>query len=355
MDILILGNGFDLAHDLETRYGNFLEYCKKKYSTTKNVGGNDSNNFLFENVWVKHFLNKTLEGDKWIDLENEIYEVIKKLSRLPYFKSKNAYYMSEEYLFVLPKYYSNFNFEEINNFFIARNSHILADSDIIIKINEFINFLYNQLRDFINEFEKYLKEVELPKIDKNNPKYKFSLAKNKQKEMVRDVFILNFNYTNIFEELYANDQNNKYIIKKPVYIHGKINENNMILGTKSYSNESISVEFNIFKKHHQRHRYGTIEAYQKLLNIIKLCQQQINFHIIGHSLDSSDRELLKHILTKNPNSTINIYYHDEEALTRMQNNIDLIIGEEEVMEKVRFIKQDDLNRGILIPLNNELK
>lgn len=45
-------------------------------------GGNDSNNFLFENVWVKHFLNKTLEGDKWIDLENEIYEVIKKLSRL---------------------------------------------------------------------------------------------------------------------------------------------------------------------------------------------------------------------------------------------------------------------------------
>lgn len=39
MDILILGNGFDLAHDLETRYGDFLEYCKKKYSTTKNVGG----------------------------------------------------------------------------------------------------------------------------------------------------------------------------------------------------------------------------------------------------------------------------------------------------------------------------
>lgn len=32
----------------------------------------------------------------------------------------------------------------------------------------------------------------------------------------------------------------------------------------------------------------------------------------------------------------------------MQSNIDLIIGEEEVMTKVRFIKQDDSERGILV-------
>lgn len=33
----------------------------------------------------------------------------------------------------------------------------------------------------------------------------------------------------------------------------------------------------------------------------------------------------------------------------MKNNIDLIIGKEEVMTRVRFIKQDDPQRGILIP------
>ena len=27
MNILILGNGFDLAHDLKTTYINFLNYC----------------------------------------------------------------------------------------------------------------------------------------------------------------------------------------------------------------------------------------------------------------------------------------------------------------------------------------
>ena len=27
MDILVIGNGFDLAHDLKTSYKDFLEYC----------------------------------------------------------------------------------------------------------------------------------------------------------------------------------------------------------------------------------------------------------------------------------------------------------------------------------------
>lgn len=72
------------------------------------------------------------------------------------------------------------------------------------------------------------------------------------------------------------------------------------------------------------------------------------FHIIGHSLDKTDHNILKHILSASEKSVINIYYHDEEALARMQSNIDLIIGEEEVMTKVRFIKQDDPERGILV-------
>ena len=30
MDILILGNGFDLAHGLKTTYKDFLDYCYKQ-------------------------------------------------------------------------------------------------------------------------------------------------------------------------------------------------------------------------------------------------------------------------------------------------------------------------------------
>ena len=34
MDILILGNGFDLAHGLKTKYSDFLDYCETKYKYT---------------------------------------------------------------------------------------------------------------------------------------------------------------------------------------------------------------------------------------------------------------------------------------------------------------------------------
>ena len=30
MDILVIGNGFDLAHDLRTTYKDFWERCRKK-------------------------------------------------------------------------------------------------------------------------------------------------------------------------------------------------------------------------------------------------------------------------------------------------------------------------------------
>ena len=125
---------------------------------------------------------------------------------------------------------------------------------------------------------------------------------------------------------------------------------NLILGTQSFTNKNIPVNFNVFKKHNQRHRYGTIETYQdflmKLLTNPRMNARPI-FHVIGHSLDKTDHNILKHVFLANKNAIINIYYHDEEAQERLINNITEIIGEEEVMAKVRLIYQHDKERGIL--------
>ena len=347
MDILILGNGFDLAHGLKTRYVDFLNYCQEKYSTTRNVGVDNKNNFLLNNVWVKHFINKKITGDKWIDLEKEIYNVIAKLSTLPYFQNGVSHERYNNIAFIVQKDYKNFNFDGSKNYFKNSDTFVTRESHYVL-IKDFIDFLYTQLRDFVKEFERYLKEEISSKIE-NAPKYNLRINS-------KCVSLLNFNYTDTCEQIYKINFNyNNWGIKtKAVYIHGKINggdDCNLVLGTQSFNNEQIPVEFNIFKKHQQRHRYGTIETYQELLNEIKYPQKIYTpvFHIIGHSLDESDHNILRHILLANKKSVIKIYYHDEEALARMQNNIDLIIGEEEVMSKVRFIKQDDPERGILVP------
>lgn len=344
MDILILGNGFDLAHGLKTRYTDFLDYWRK-------------NNGL-DNVWLKHFVNRQKQlGDKWIDLEEEIYNVIKEVN-----KSTNRYNKNfVSVLYIFSRYYDkNFDLSKISNGFSESPNRDITDEKeyefLDINGEEFfcyfktykglINFLYDQLRDFTKQFNKYLSSKILPNI--GIKEYEFNLSKDK---IIR---VLNFNYTNTYEELYATHSIYAETNPNYVYVHGKVCDSSdcdLVLGTQSFSNEEIDVEFNVFKKHNQRHRYGTIEEYQDLLKELKDKRRIIEptFHVIGHSLDDADHNILRHIFKVRENSTINIYYHNQEALERLINNITEIIGEEEVMAKVRFIDQEDPKRGILIP------
>ena len=105
----------------------------------------------------------------------------------------------------------------------------------------------------------------------------------------------------------------------------------LIKNSSSYTTP-IPVNFNVFRKHNQRHRYGTIRDYQELLvqlTIPKRITKPV-FHVIGHSLDKTDHNILKHIFLINKNAKINLYYHNEESQENLINNITEIIGEEEL-------------------------
>jgi hypothetical protein len=73
------------------------------------------------------------------------------------------------------------------------------------------------------------------------------------------------------------------------------------------------------------------------------------FHVIGHSLDETDHNILSHMFEARENCKINVYYHDNDSRQRLIDNMNEIIGENEVTKKTRFIYQHDLNKGILIP------
>ena len=78
MDILVIGNGFDLAHGLETRYKDFLDFPQN--ADFKNYIDKLPNykKCLQVNVWLKHFISnyRNLNGENWIDFEQEIFDVI---------------------------------------------------------------------------------------------------------------------------------------------------------------------------------------------------------------------------------------------------------------------------------------
>ncbi|WP_455089076.1 AbiH family protein [Peptoanaerobacter stomatis] len=110
MNILVIGNGFDLAHGLPTKYGDFLDSVEavklfnndyNKY--IENLEGlkkelykkvlpleNDNRlkdgyggilyEYIKENFWIEHFFKRRNEiGENWIDFEKEIADVLEKL------------------------------------------------------------------------------------------------------------------------------------------------------------------------------------------------------------------------------------------------------------------------------------
>lgn len=356
MDILVIGNGFDLAHGLKTSYKDFLTSCRSKENQSLNE------EFCKTNLWLRHFIKRQNDiGNTWIDLEKEIYRVITKIYR---FRNWNGNNKNSGHLLKINRSMNEFNLDEIyshiNQDYFNKDCKNKGYTLDIYKNDKyyfyvyfesfrgFINFLYDQLREFTNIFSIYLNKDVLSLLPVNSP-YNLSLSNNNH------LYILSFNYTDTCERLYG-----KMFSFKSYYVHGNIeckNGCNLVLGTYSFDNKTqnenprsaIPYEFNVFRKHNQRHKYGTIEAYQELLKELTDHRKVIKpvFHVIGHSLDETDKNILKHLFLINPNAIINIYYHDEEAQERLINNITGIIGEEEVMMRVRLIYQHDENRGIL--------
>lgn len=367
MDILIIGNGFDLAHGLKTSYKDFLDFCVEQNNKRIPMAVKYGTTFI-DNIWFRHFWLRQEElGNTWIDLEEEILTVIENLSnianiaRLQPVTNPNFRFPA---MFVIRKDAINFQFSNIAEFIKPVNYNCQTDecgykeletndfSSIYYFVKDFdslVRLIYDKLREFTKEFEKYLIEnVNACLQSQVASGYKLTLKTSR-------LYVLSFNYTNTCESLYQYECNNlvRDLKIETTYVHGKVSssdDSNLVLGTKSFSNKNIPLCFNVFKKHNQRHKYNTIEPYQELLKQIKSPGANPVFHIIGHSLDESDHKILKHILDADKNAIIKVYYHDKESQERLINNITDIIGEEEVMTRVQLIDQHDTKRGILRPV-----
>ena len=347
MDILIIGNGFDLAHELETSYKQFLDFVNKEHLKEESL----YKECYLKNLWLKHFITRQNDmKDTWIDLETEIYDVIRHIKNHPIRKSQVlSFCMVDRHFSLMDLKFRDPVFRE----YLSKDGYIEPTHPHYIMYyfennNDLIDLLYKQLRIFTKTFETYLLEVVLSKEIKP---FDFALK--------NPVSVLSFNYTDTFERLYKHNYTNSAIKPRYVYVHGKVcndEDCKLVLGTHSFDNVNaddhrlnIPVEFNVFKKHNQRHRYNTIELYQDFYRELTDPQRIIKptFHIIGHSLDKTDHIILRHILKARKDAIINVYYHDEEAQERLINNITKILDEEDVMSRVRFIHQHDDERSIL--------
>lgn len=343
--LVIVGNGFDLAHGLKTSYNDFIlwylnkcfdEICEAtaykdellqlenthKTNLKTRLGIERINQIkdfemLEERKWLKvsfsnflgSLISKSIENDlKWIDIEGEYYQDIVRIY-------ENA--ISQKMLKRVDAYLPN-----------------------IVRLNEEFLIITNKL-------EEYLLSIDCNKVnqDINNLfQQRYINGYHKEQEHFKKILFLNFNYTNTIEKyVVSNDLN--YELN---YIHGQLNnpKNSIIFGygdeVDGYYKKFEELNINEFLTHFKSFGYFKTDNYQKLLSFIN--SEKFDVEILGHSCGLSDRVMLSTIFEHDHCNSIKIHYYQKN-----QTENDFIFKTQEIS---RHFKDKAKLRARIIDFSN---
>lgn len=385
MNILIIGNGFDLAHGLPTKYGDFLKYAqayekykdicrqesvKEEWEKADEIGKEyilhfsnlfDQNRKYYdelgeliqENIWLSYFTdvfeNRSILGkDGWIDFESEIAEIIQAMDRAKKTileqinRGEKTGKMTQSQLNILSPIFGlgkNINCKSVS----------FEEKSIQYRKDQFLNDLNRLIRCL---------EIYLCCFVETNDRYKKINTLQDIEEMPIIDKVLSFNYTHTYKKIY--EMNSGLVCD---YIHGEaklensIETNNMVLGIDEYLDEehkNTEIEYIEFKKFFQRIHKETGCLYREWIDEIKsnaaiketiavenradgyIRQTQgVNFHkvfIYGHSLDVTDKDILKDFIL-NDNVQTTVFYLDKNDYGKKIINLVRIIGQDELIKR----------------------
>ena len=359
MNILVVGNGFDLAHNLPTSYKDFLHFTDVfvEFKTQRRVLGvqipveNNQNekhliNYLMnlfndaettpdakclieeidslitDNKWIEHFKNVNI-ANGWIDFENEISLVIRTFDKIR-IRLVNELQTSGKGISITP-YQSS-----IIKPFIGEAA-LFTSTVTIDKLN---TILLNDLNKLTRCLEIYLSD------------YISSIAIENTLPDIAELDIhavVSFNYTDTYRMNYLTTSNNV----ECDFIHGRaqltnsLETCNMIIGIDEYlegADKETDTEYIQYKKFFQRIYKATGCNYIDWLENFKprllegYSPDESNIYIYGHSLDATDKDILKALITAE-NSKTTIFYHSQEALKKQIINLVKVITEDELIRR----------------------
>lgn len=321
MNILLIGNGFDLAHGLPTQYKNFLDFCIKAKVIFISIDGRESNLYyeeylrdwdinskikeslmeayksrnrkLFDdgtyhdefttsndalnklyplinkNVWIEYFSEcPSYIGENWIDFETEISRVIQTID------VARDYIVQHKDIMDIPR-----DMQGVLMGIIKKSKGNLKDiCGSIEHIDRFTGRLYKDLKSLVRALEIYLTEF----VEKINN----DVVISEINELKID-HVLSFNYTNTFEKKYGIGKSIEYN-----FIHGEAKEsntiesNNMVLGIDEYLPEDRKDKetyFIGFKKYYQRILKSTGCDYVDWIDSIKDAYEEACYKAAGFS------------------------------------------------------------------------
>lgn len=429
--LVIVGNGFDLAHRLPTSYKHFIDDFWKNLKNTyqedkikevifvsdssyKFLDGSilnydsfqkslkeyslecgyhyDQNNndcytnnsrfhaiFKFENNFFKE-LNLKTSIENWVDIENEYYQELKRISkRRDSHYSGNQQEFEKEQLLKNKKSVEKLNqeFQQIKELFESYMcSHVktLIDTMDSPKLSDgFFDFFDMtfvtqdnvkekiRFRNYLSEFSKKDRSTIL-KYQEDFVLYQTDIGGGKRaldsySTLIYQTIFLNFNYTKtasayskVLNELF-------YCESKEIKIHGELNnnENEINFGFGDEMDDDYksieNLNDNEFLKNFKSFKYSQNSNYKNLLDYIELEKFQV--YIMGHSCGLSDRTLLNTIFEHENCRSIKVFYHKRkdgyDNFTEIIQNISRHFNDKKMM------RSKIVNKSLCVPLPQDIR
>lgn len=396
VNILIIGNGMDISLGYLTKYADFLHFCKefeKNFNLTIDAMEDNSilqrySNFTIKkhdkngneriitnvfdkiikkyhimyikkitkkfqccvnnNWWIEYFQDRysrnLIADENWIDIENEVRIVIDKLESKsdlrPVFG--NISYNGKEICTNLIKIlksiddsaqptFSVDSYEQIKNVFVKK---LRDDYDkFIAALGIYLNFF---------AFGIEAKTANIKQLQELSKKIRYILCFN-----YKDNYLSNY-----IEAEYVTD----------CMVHGSLNfnpdtemsalisHNDMVVGFQDTKDNTKDLTFEYYRKYFQRIVNGTGNEYLAWFKDAETAGKKINVYVFGHSLDSTDKEILKPLFFfKDVHFTIYYYVGNSGENTDLEQkvtNLIKILGKENLIKftsgenpVIRFEKQ----------------
>ncbi|WP_281238550.1 AbiH family protein [Flavobacterium praedii] len=397
--LVIIGNGFDLAHGLPTRYKDFIDDywesikdtnhnelvtfnlgCYGQFNGHKNLNNlidliaNINSDFRREGIEIYKFkehlqpltdnriqilqyknklfkLINEIPIENWVDVENEYYKELKKI-----LKSSS---LSIEYK---KRYVKNLNieFEQIKNLFeIYLQERVVDKYELNFTKNQNVDWIkiYNYLKPISlmsnehNIFKEFIKAEDVNEIKKH-------FKKEGNEEIVNNLYFLNFNYTpiaSIYSAIFEKEDRIESVVN---FIHGELqnvsnNKINFGFGDEMDDDYKLieNIDDNEYLKNFKSFQYLQNSNYNDLLRYID--SEKFQVLIMGHSCGLSDRTLLNTIFEHNNCRSIKVFYHerkDENGKVINDNYTEIIQNISRHFNKKKLMREKIVNKTLCQPL-----
>lgn len=305
--LYIIGNGFDLAHNLRTRFSDFLLYHLKAVIKL----------FVEEDKLLHEFI--AFEKPK----PNAANRNLEPLNRLPFHNveelsalintvngSQNRFILKGIYTYLIPQANER-NWVDVERKYFDILLLILEriKANPLKKHSLTIEEVNNSLKEFLIHFEKYLQDEVCSQI--RDPMHIAGISKIFDRKC-KSRFALNFNYTNLIQQ-YSQFKDDDSVH----HIHGQVGKENMVLGygdehDKRYE-ELEDLNDDQYLEYTKSPWYTTDEGFNRFQDFM---EEDFDVYILGHSCGLSDRTLLRDIFERSSCKEITIFHRGSKESDR---------------------------------------